>query len=74
MTSRKYDAKIGKVTFNVTEMGTYAVTYVEKTFEDTYKTKWADFMTMLMKPFVLKSSETAAFDDVKPEDYYLQDI
>jgi chitodextrinase len=42
VTSGKYDAATGKVTFTATESGKYAVTYVEKTFEDTAKTKWAE--------------------------------
>ncbi|HEX2927808.1 MAG TPA: fibronectin type III domain-containing protein [Ruminiclostridium sp.] len=42
VTSGKYDAKTGKVTFTATEPGKYAVTYVEKSFEDTNKAKWAE--------------------------------
>lgn len=42
VTSGKYDAGSGKVVFEATESGTYAVTYVEKKFEDTSKTKWAE--------------------------------
>ena len=42
VTSGRYDARSGKVVFEATESGSYAVTFVEKKFEDTYKTKWAE--------------------------------
>jgi hypothetical protein len=41
ITTGKYDAKIGTVSFTTTHFSTYAVSYVVKTFKDLSKHEWA---------------------------------
>ncbi len=60
VTSGRYDAKTGKVTFTTNDLGNYAVVYVNKTFEDIDSYTWAKnkIEVMASKGIIGGTSET----------------
>jgi len=60
----KYDVTTGKITFTITHFSTYAVAYVQKTFSDISKYKWAqNQIEVIASKGIIDSVETT----YKPE-------